>query len=92
MPEVATHRYDPAIGPLLNICALEDGEAMRVLERLRRKPDYLGDSMRVAERRVYKLDEIGAHLRDGFGFSDRHGFQPRFIELQLWRNGGIHEA
>jgi hypothetical protein len=147
MPEVVTHRYDPAIGPCRNICALADREAEQVLDRLRRlrptlKPDYLvrrrateqwlsqaasrpmerpsyfflgdfshgedpsrpaalviplsnlpqhamtftlGDSMSVVERRVYKLGEIGAHLRDGFGFSDQCGFQRRFIEMKLWR-------
>jgi hypothetical protein len=47
MPDVVTHRYDPAIGVCANICSLPDFEALRVLDRLRRtfrptlKPDYL---------------------------------------------------
>ena len=47
MPEVVTHRYDPARGACLNVCSLGDLEAARVLERLRRetrpnlKADYL---------------------------------------------------
>jgi hypothetical protein len=52
MPEVVTHRYDPARGACLNVCALPDLEASRAVERLRResrpslKADYL------ARRRV----------------------------------------
>jgi hypothetical protein len=160
MPEIATHRYDPGIGVCLNICSLEDVEALRIVDRLRRefrptlKPNYLarrrttecwltaaaakvlgrpfqrrpayfflgdfshaadpsrpatlavplsrlpadaitftlGDSMSVAEqpaRRVYILDEMVALFVTEpaiaeFGLSDRHGFQARFIELQLW--------
>jgi len=47
MPDVVTHRYDPAIGICPNICSLPDFEALRVLDRLRRKfrptlkPNYL---------------------------------------------------
>lgn len=47
MPEVVTHRYDPARGACLNVCSLGDLEAARVVERLRResrpnlKADYL---------------------------------------------------
>jgi hypothetical protein len=47
MLEMVTHRYDPARGACLNVCALPDLEAGRVLERLRResrptlKADYL---------------------------------------------------
>jgi hypothetical protein len=47
MPDVVTHRYDPAYGAGLNLCSLSDAEASRVLDRLRResrptlKPDYL---------------------------------------------------
>lgn len=47
LPEVVTHRYDPAYGVCLNLCSLSDGEARQVLERLRQggrpnlKPDYL---------------------------------------------------
>jgi len=47
MPDVVTHRYDPAIGVCPNLGALPDGEALRVLQQLRRKsrptlkPDYL---------------------------------------------------
>ena len=37
MPEVVTHRYDPARGACLNVCALPDAEAARVVERLRRE-------------------------------------------------------
>ena len=54
MPEVATHRYDPARGACLNMCALPDLEAAEVLERLRResrptlKADYL-ERRRVTE-------------------------------------------
>jgi hypothetical protein len=44
MPEVVTHRYDPARGACLNVCALPDLEAGRVVERLRResRPDVEG--------------------------------------------------
>jgi hypothetical protein len=54
MPEVVTHRYDPARGAGLNVCSLGDLEAARVLERLRResrpglKRDYL-ERRRVTE-------------------------------------------
>jgi hypothetical protein len=47
MPGVVTHLYDPAVGACPNICALDDGEAERVLHRLRAstrpglKPNYL---------------------------------------------------
>ena len=47
MPDVVTHLYDPAIGVCPNICSLNDFEALRVLDQLRRKfrptlkPDYL---------------------------------------------------
>ncbi len=47
MPEVVTHCYDPARGMCLNIYALTDFAASRVLDQLRqvsrskRKPDYL---------------------------------------------------
>jgi hypothetical protein len=52
----------------------------------------LGDSMSVVEqpnRKVYKLPEIidlcaTSDVIDSFGFSDRHGFQSKFIEVQLW--------
>lgn len=52
----------------------------------------LGDSMGVAvqaEGRVLPLAELVDVLADGpalagFGFSDREGFQARFIEVQLW--------
>jgi hypothetical protein len=54
MPDVVTHLYDPAIGVCPNICSLNDFEALRVLDQLRRKfrptlkPNYLarrrGDS------------------------------------------------
>jgi hypothetical protein len=37
MPDVVTHRYDPAIGVCPNICSLPDFEAQRVLDQLRRK-------------------------------------------------------
>ena len=37
MPDVVTHRYDPAIGVCPNICALPDFEALRVLDQLRSK-------------------------------------------------------
>jgi len=48
MPEVVTHRYDPARGACLNVCSLGDLEAAGVVARLRRetrptlKADYLG--------------------------------------------------
>ena len=160
MPDVATHRYDPAIGLCPNICSLPDLEALRVLDQLRRtlrptlNPNYLarrrsteqwlleassvvlgrrvderpgyfflgdfshvadpsrpaafivplstlpmdaitftlGDSMSVVEqerRRVYCLDDVVALFAAGdavagFGLSDRHGFQDRFIEVQVW--------
>ena len=165
MPEVVTHRYDPARGACLNVCSLSDLEASHVLERLRResrptlKADYLarrhateawlaeaasealgriigrrpvyfflgdfsylvdpsrpaalvvplanlqgdaitftlGDSMSVAEesgRRVYTLQEIVRLFEEdkrmaGFGFSDREGFQARFIEVQVWERMGL---
>jgi hypothetical protein len=52
----------------------------------------LGDSMSVVEqamRSVYLLDEVVALFATGdavtrFGFCDRHGFQNRFIEVQVW--------
>ena len=52
----------------------------------------LGDSMNVCERsdaRVFSFDEISAlfeadEIAPEFGLSDRHGFQPNFIEVQLW--------
>ncbi len=70
MPEVVTHRYDPARGACLNVCALPDLEAARVLERLRReyrptlKADYL------ARRRVteaWLASAAGAALGRAFG-------------------------
>jgi hypothetical protein len=54
MPEVVTHRYDPARGACLYVCALPDLEAAGVVERLRResrptlKADYL-ERRRVTE-------------------------------------------
>jgi hypothetical protein len=54
MPEVVTHRYDPARGACLNVCSLADWEALLVLERVRResrptlKADYL-ERRRVTE-------------------------------------------
>ncbi|HTZ97062.1 MAG TPA: hypothetical protein VMB18_11730 [Terriglobales bacterium] len=160
MPEVVTHRYDPARGMCGNLCALEDSEAERILDRLRResrpglKPSYLtrrriteqwlsqaassafqrnianppiyfflgdfshlsdlsrpasllvplaslpadaitftlGDSMSVAAEpgpRLYRLEEMIEVFTDGeavsgIGFSDKFGFQSRFIEVQLW--------
>ena len=54
MPEVVTHRYDPARGACFNMCSLADSEALGVLERLRResrpglKADYL-ERRRVTE-------------------------------------------
>ncbi len=47
IPAVATHRYDPAIGPCLNLCSLPYRQATLVVDRLRSclrprlKPDYL---------------------------------------------------
>lgn len=47
IPDLVTHRYDPAIGVCPNLCDLSDFEALRVLDRLRRtvrptlKLDYL---------------------------------------------------
>lgn len=160
MPEVVTHRYDPARGVCRNLCSLSELEALRVLDRLRResrptlKPDYLtrrrmtegwlseaaskvlqrtfehppmyfflgdfsyfadlsrpgalviplsslpsdaitftlGDSMSVAQEprpQVYKFREIlelfaNGETMAGFGFSDKPGFQNRFVEVQLW--------
>ena len=37
MPEVVTHRYDPARGACLNVCSLNELEASRILDRLRRE-------------------------------------------------------
>lgn len=159
MPDIVTHRYDPAIGVCPNLCSLPDFEASRTLDRLRRglrstlKPGYLarrrrteqwlseaagdvlgrrfgqgpgyfflgdfshtadlsrpaalllplfalpldavtctlGDSMSVVEqprRKVYSLDQVVALFAvgepvEGFGLSDRYGFQERFIEVQV---------
>jgi hypothetical protein len=159
MPDVVTHRYDPAIGVCPNLCSLPDIEALRVLDQLRRtfrptlKPSYLarrrnteqwlagatstvlgrrfdqppgyfflgdfshfvdpsrpaalvvplsnlppdaitltlGDSMSVVEqqsRGVYSICEILALFADGdavagFGLTDRHGFQERFVSSRL---------
>jgi hypothetical protein len=161
MPQVVTHRYDPAVEPCLNLCSLQDPEASWVLDRLRGglrptlKPEYLnrrveterwlaraasqalgrtfesrpsyfflgdfshlvdpsrpaalilplsklppdamtftlGDSMTVAEqpdRRVFRLEEVISLFRAGdvmarYGFSDRNGFQTRFVEVQCWQ-------
>jgi hypothetical protein len=38
LPEVVTHRYDPAGGMGLNLCSLADDEAEAILDRLRREP------------------------------------------------------
>jgi hypothetical protein len=162
IPEVVTHRYDPAIGAFPDLCGLSDDDAWRVLDRLRRKPGYLvrrrktevwlreaaaevlgrrldegpgyfflgdfshaadpsrpaaltvplsklpsnattftlGDSMSVAEeagRKVYSLDEVVAlfassDLVGEFGFTDRHSYQDRFIEVQLWDRTAIHSV
>jgi hypothetical protein len=54
-PEVVTHRYDPARGMCLNICALTDFEASRVLDQSRQvsrpklKPDYLARRRKTEE-------------------------------------------
>jgi hypothetical protein len=160
MPEVVTHRYDPARGACRNVCSLPDPEASQVLDNLRRagrptlKPDYLarrrttenwlgtaasealrrpienrpvyfflgdfsyfadhsrpaalvvplsslrsdaitftlGDSMSVAGEhapRVYRLEDmidLFSHVEAmaGFSFSDKDGFQTRFVEVQAW--------
>jgi hypothetical protein len=66
MPEVVTHRYDPARGACRNVCALPDLEAARVLERLRResrptlKADYL-------ERRRVTEDWLALAAREAMG-------------------------
>jgi hypothetical protein len=162
IPEVVTHRYNPARGACRNLCSLPDFEASRILDDLRRtsrptlKPNYLarrrvvekwlaeqanrvlrrtcerrpvyfflgdfsyypdlsrpaslvvplaslpqdaitftlGDSMSVAEGptpRLYHFQEMIELFADGeavagFGFSDRCGFQTRFIEVQLWES------
>jgi hypothetical protein len=55
MPDVVTHRYDPAIGVCPNICSLPDPEALRVLDRLSRKlrpnlkPSYLAERRRTEQ-------------------------------------------
>lgn len=36
MPDVVTHLYDPVIGVCPNLCSLNDNEALRVLDQLRR--------------------------------------------------------
>jgi hypothetical protein len=47
-----------------------------------------------ATRRVYSLDEVvvlfaaGAAVA-GFGFSDRLGYQNRFIEVQVWDRSSL---
>jgi hypothetical protein len=66
MPEVVTHRYDPAIGVCPNICSLPDCEALQVIDQLRRKsrptlkPDYL-TRRRITER--WLLEEATQLLR-----------------------------
>ncbi len=159
IPEVVTHRYDPAVGICPNICSLSDIDASRILDKLREefrpnlKPAYLsrrrdtelwlsqsasallgqqlrlpgyfflgdfsygldqsrpaalviplsvlpvqattftlGDSMTIAaqaDRRLYRLSEMSAVLAvmdniTGIGFTDRNGYQSRFIEIQVW--------
>ena len=55
MPDVVTHRYNPAVGACLNICALPDSQASTVLDSLRRgfrptlKPAYL-ERRRITEQ------------------------------------------
>jgi hypothetical protein len=51
----------------------------------------LGDSMTVVEhpnRSIHTIldvtDMFAANAVSDFGVSDREGFQPRFIEMQLW--------
>lgn len=52
----------------------------------------LGDSMSVVagtHPRLYKIEEMikiftNGEAVSGFGFSDKFGFQARFIEVQLW--------
>jgi hypothetical protein len=36
LPDLVTHRYDPAVGVCPDVCSLTDTEAERVLDRLRR--------------------------------------------------------
>jgi hypothetical protein len=70
MPEVLTHRYDPAVGPCPNICALSDFEASTVLDRLRRtsrptlKPGYLA-RRRLTEQ--WLADAASSVLKRNFG-------------------------
>jgi hypothetical protein len=57
----------------------------------------LGDSMSVVEqasRRVYSLDEAVALFAvgdavAGFGLTDSHSFQDRFIEVQVWDRSSL---
>ena len=59
IPEVVTHRYDPARGICRNVCSLADVEAALLLDRLRResrptlKPDYLA-RRRATERWLHE--------------------------------------
>jgi hypothetical protein len=46
MPDIVTHRYDPALGACRNVCSLPEFEALQMIDRLRRqcrptlKPNY----------------------------------------------------
>ena len=66
MPGVVTHRYDPARGACLNVCALGDLEAARVLERLRResRPTWKADYL---ERRRVTEEWLVSAAREALG-------------------------
>lgn len=84
MPEVVTHRYDPARGACLNVCSLGDLEAARVVERLRRefrpglKADYL-ERRRVTE--TWLASAAGEALGRPFGAPPVYFFLGDFSYL-----------
>jgi hypothetical protein len=75
MPDVVTHRYDPAIGMCPNICSLPGVEAARVLDKLRRglRPTLRCDYL--TRRRVTEnwLSDAAAKVL-GHRIADRPGY------------------
>jgi hypothetical protein len=75
IPDVVTHRYDPAFGVCPNICSLPDFEALRVLDQLRRKyrpslkPNYLA-RRRDTEQWLMEVAStvLGRHLEQVPGY------------------------
>jgi hypothetical protein len=85
MPDVVTHRYDPALGPGGNLCSLSDLEASRVLDRLRResrptlKSDYLV-RRRVTEK--WLTSAANRALGQTFEYPPRYFFLGDFSYLR----------